>query len=128
MKTGDLRERLSIQTRSDAESGTYATNITYNTIAIVNCKAVNIAGKEIISSRGARFNADYRFTIRWYQGLTKEHMILYRDHMSGLDVRMEIISIQNADEQRRYMHVYARIEAESTADTNPSPAAVPYIP
>jgi len=130
VRTGKLRERVVIQTRVSAESGDSATDITYADVATVNCNAINIAGKQLIGSRGANFAADYRFEIRWYSGLTKQHMLLYRDHMTGEDMRLEIISIQNLDERRRRMLIFGNLEAEESSDQNPSPVStdVPTIP
>jgi head-tail adaptor len=129
-RTGRLRERITIQTRNDTESGDSASDVTYTTVDKVNADVINIVGREQVDGRGQNFTADYRIEIRWYSGLTKKNMLLYRDPFSGDDLRLEIVSLQNVDERRRRMWVFANIEAPDGDDQNPSAVStdVPLFP
>ena len=119
---GQLRERVAIYTQSNAESGDSAAAITYTLVNRVSCKAVNVAGKVLVNSRGQTFAAAWRFEIRRYKGLQSTHRIDYFDKFQGETYRLNIVAQQNVDEVGERQYIFCNIESENGEFDNPAPS------
>jgi SPP1 family predicted phage head-tail adaptor len=122
-RIGRLRQRVTIQSRADSESGLYSGISTRTTKITVWAKVDNVAGTQQIDSRNAGTGVSHIITIRYRTDISKEDEILYTDRIGTY--RYAIQTIQNAgDERNQYLVLECNQMAESSTLDNPSPEAV----
>lgn len=120
-RIGQMRKRITIQSRVDAEYSTYSADITRANIAsnpVVWAQVVNVTGTAQVDSRNAGESVSHRFTIRFREDVSKKNEILYNGK------RYQIATIQvEEDERERFLVIDANeLDVVGTLD-DPSPEA-----
>jgi len=123
-RTGKLRQRITIQTRTDSETGTAAMDIVYADVATISADVSNTVGQQIVDNRGQSFAITHAVEIRRYPSLTKQHVIIYP--VTG-GIRYQIGSIQDKDElgRRQLLQLYPVAEESTLID--PAPGSLPEV-
>ena len=117
-RIGKMRKRVTIQTRTEAESGVYSDDITRATVATVWAQVINISGTAQVDSRNAGENISHKFYIRYRTDVTKKNEHLYDGK------RYEIATIQVVDDERdRFLAIDANELDVIGTLSDPSPEA-----
>lgn len=119
-RVGELRQRVTIQTRSDEESGTYSLESVREDVATVSAKIENVSGVQQVDSRNANAGITHRIWIRYRADVTVKNELLY--HSKRGTYRYTIETIQDTgDERNRFLLLDCNQEAEQDTLDNPSP-------
>jgi SPP1 family predicted phage head-tail adaptor len=119
-----MRKRVTIQTRADAESGTYSgESVRANlvSVATVWARIENVTGTAQVDSRNAGTGITHRVWIRHRSDVTVQNELLYTDG-TGTQFRYMIQTVQvEGDERNRFLVLECKQMAESSTLKNPSP-------
>lgn len=122
-RIGELRQRVTIQRRSDAESGLYSglsTRTNKPTAPVVWAKVVNVSGTQQVDSRNAGSGFTHEITIRYRTDVSVQDEILYTDAVG--EHRYLIQTVQSAgDERQRFLVLECNQREKVGALQNPSP-------
>lgn len=98
---GELRERLALQSRSSAPSGSDDLTHTYTTVATVWAKPRAPQGGRIVNGVQTEKRATHLFLIRWRSDQASWRWLLFRGR------RMEVRAVRDPDESRRTLEILA---------------------
>ena len=118
-RVGQMRKRITFQTRVEAEYETYSLNSGRANIATnptVWARVTNVTGTQQVDSRNAGEGVTHRFTIRFRTDITKQLEILY----DGKRYRIATIQVED-DERERFLIIEANEQDVVGTLDNPSP-------
>lgn len=122
-RIGSLRQRVTIQTREDEESGLFSGASTRADVGTVWAKIENVAGTQQVDSRNAGSTITHRIWMRHRADVTVKNEILYTDRIGTY--RYAIQTVQNVgDERNRFLLLECLQMAEQDTLDNPSPETV----
>lgn len=95
MRAGQLRHRVTIQQRTDADDGAGGLTITWTPLTVLWASVAPQTGRETIAARQVTPAMTHLVRLRYYAGLTTKHRVV-------LDGRaLDILAIQNVEERNR---------------------------
>jgi SPP1 family predicted phage head-tail adaptor len=101
MRTGDLRQRITLQSNYRNRSASGVITDSWSDVATLWARIENATGRE--SFAGGQVNAEnsHTITIRWLAGVTAEMRVAYVDQKGGGNTRyFDIRGVVNPDETR----------------------------
>jgi SPP1 family predicted phage head-tail adaptor len=111
-----MRQRVTIQTRIEAEYGDYSLQSSRNTVATVWARVTNVSGTAQVDSRNAGEGVTHQFIIRYRTDVTKQNELLY----NGKRYSIATIQVQG-DERDRFLAIDANEQDTVGTLDNPSP-------
>jgi SPP1 family predicted phage head-tail adaptor len=123
---GRLRQRVTIQTRVDSESGLYSglsTRTDKSLNATVWAKVEQVTGTAQVDSKNSGTAITHRITIRHRDDISEQHHeILYTDRIGTF--RYLIQTVENAGDERNRFLILECLQKEKVGTLdNPSPEA-----
>lgn len=112
--TGDMRDKIALYTRSITPPSDNAVDFseTFDNVKNIWSMIVTKAGVEIFDGTNLKGIATHYIYIRWFEGLTEESWILYKNKY------YDIIDIQNLDERDEFYLMRCNERGTSTEPVN----------
>lgn len=98
---GDLRDRVTIQSRNVGADTFGAPVVTWSDAAEVWADVQPLMGRELYEARQVKPDVSHKVTLRYYAGLTPRHRLLFEGRV------LLIQSVLNPDKRKRFHEVMA---------------------